>query len=143
MYLTAYNNLQTADEVEKNHWECLESEWEREKQKLLNALVSGQEALELPSQVEKMLYETHDQLPLHFFQDITTADYTLSQARSSMSQNELLYAKQIETYNKNTLNRILDNDLVKRLETAGSQMNDTVSLKILYLLLVLLNVVEH
>ncbi|CAD5117218.1 DgyrCDS6014 [Dimorphilus gyrociliatus] len=101
-----HSRRRTAEEVEKNHWECLESEWEREKQKLLNALVSGQEALELPSQ------------------DITAADYTLSHARSSMNQNELLYAKQIELYNKNTLNRILDNDLVKKLEKAGSQMND-------------------
>lgn len=44
-----------------------------------------------------------------------------------MSQNELLYAKQIEKYNKNALNRILDNNLVLKLETAGRQMNDTVS----------------
>lgn len=31
-------NFQTFEESERSHWECMENEWEREKQKILNTL---------------------------------------------------------------------------------------------------------
>ena len=38
--------MQTFEEIERRHWECLENEWEREKQRILNSLVaSGQNAI--------------------------------------------------------------------------------------------------
>jgi hypothetical protein len=41
--------FQTFEEAERCHWESMESEWEREKQKILNALVSStQDMMDLP-----------------------------------------------------------------------------------------------
>ena len=44
---------QTFEETERRHWETMESEWEREKQRILNALVgSGQEGWDFPQDAE-------------------------------------------------------------------------------------------
>ena len=45
--------LQTFEETERRHWESMENEWEREKQKILNALVgSSQDGFDFPQEVE-------------------------------------------------------------------------------------------
>ena len=44
---------QTFAELERKHWEGMESEWEREKQRILNALVgTGGDALDFPQDTE-------------------------------------------------------------------------------------------
>ena len=44
---------QTFDEIERRHWESMSNEWEREKQKILNALIGqGQDALDFPQDTE-------------------------------------------------------------------------------------------
>ena len=46
-------SFQTFDETEKRHWECMENEWEREKQKILNALLgSGQDTIDFQPETE-------------------------------------------------------------------------------------------
>lgn len=41
------------EEMERRHWESMESEWEREKQKILNTLVgSSQDLLDFPQESE-------------------------------------------------------------------------------------------
>ena len=45
--------MQTFEETERRHWETMESEWEREKQRILNALGgSGQEGWDFPQETE-------------------------------------------------------------------------------------------
>lgn len=45
--------LKTFAETERRHWECKENEWEREKQKILNALLgSGQDTVDFQPETE-------------------------------------------------------------------------------------------
>lgn len=49
--------LQTFDEVERRHWECMENEWEREKQKILNSLRGlGQDTVDFQPESEVFTY---------------------------------------------------------------------------------------
>ncbi|VDI79073.1 Hypothetical predicted protein, partial [Mytilus galloprovincialis] len=44
----------TFDEVERRHWECMENEWEREKQKILNSLRGlGQDTVDFQPESEE------------------------------------------------------------------------------------------
>ena len=55
---SSLNLFQTFEEVERHHWESMSSEWEREKQKILNALVGpGQDLLDFPQDTEVWRYE--------------------------------------------------------------------------------------
>jgi len=48
-----YYFVQTFAETEKRHWDCKENEWEREKQKILNALLgSGQDSVDFQPETE-------------------------------------------------------------------------------------------
>ena len=47
-----YVMLQTFDEAEKNHWMCMQNEWEQQKLKILNSLLgSEQDSLEFSADV--------------------------------------------------------------------------------------------
>ena len=49
---------QTFDEIERRHWESMSNEWEREKQKILNALIGqGQDTLDFPQDTEVKDYD--------------------------------------------------------------------------------------
>jgi len=49
----------TFSEAEKRHWECMENEWEREKQRILNALLgSGQDTIDFQPETESFLTDT-------------------------------------------------------------------------------------
>ena len=46
-------SFQTFEEIERRHWESMSNEWEREKQKILNALIGqGQDVLDFPQDTE-------------------------------------------------------------------------------------------
>lgn len=48
--------FQTFEESERRHWECMENEWEREKQKILNTLRGlNQETTEFQPEAEVRL----------------------------------------------------------------------------------------
>ena len=52
-HLTRMSWFQTFAESERRHWECMENEWEREKQKILNALLgSGQDSIDFQPETE-------------------------------------------------------------------------------------------
>ena len=45
--------VQTFEETERRHWDSLESEWEREKQKILSALIgSAQDIMDFSQEAE-------------------------------------------------------------------------------------------
>jgi hypothetical protein len=49
--------LQTFEETERRHWECMENEWEREKQKILNSLRGlGQDTIDFQPESEVCIY---------------------------------------------------------------------------------------
>ena len=69
----------TFEETERRHWETMESEWEREKQKILNALVgSGQDSLDFPQETESLL-----------------GDSVSHQGRSTLDNVEMSYSRQV------------------------------------------------
>lgn len=46
------NFPQTFDEAERNHWKCMESEWDQQKLKILNSLLgSNQDSLDFSASV--------------------------------------------------------------------------------------------
>ena len=50
--------FQTFEETERRHWECMENEWEREKQKILNTLLgSGQDTIDFQPDTEVLLLQ--------------------------------------------------------------------------------------
>ncbi|KAK3579843.1 hypothetical protein CHS0354_015256 [Potamilus streckersoni] len=77
----------TFEETEQHHWECLENEWEREKQKILNALLgSGHETIDFQPETESFLTDT-----------ITM------KGRSNLDEIEMAYAKQVYAYNEKVI----------------------------------------
>ena len=53
--LTVYTTLcnQTFNQAERHQWSCMENEWEKEKEKILNSLLgAGQETLDFSAEAE-------------------------------------------------------------------------------------------
>ncbi|XP_055926335.1 nuclear pore complex protein Nup93-like [Argiope bruennichi] len=74
----------TFERSDKIFWETLESEWEQEKMKILNALVGpSQELLDVTSDSKSFLSETIN-----------------LKTRSAMDNIEMLYAKELSAYNE-------------------------------------------
>lgn len=74
----------TFNQAEKHQWSCMEKEWEKEKEKILNSLLgAGQESLDLAAEAEVF----------------TTSSLTL-QGRSALDATELAYARQIYIHNE-------------------------------------------
>ena len=49
--------FQTFEETERRHWECMENEWEREKQKILNSLRGlGQDTIDFQPESEVCIF---------------------------------------------------------------------------------------
>ncbi|XP_052062169.1 nuclear pore complex protein Nup93-like [Mytilus californianus] len=77
----------TFDEVERRHWECMENEWEREKQKILNSLRGlGQDTVDFQPESESFLAE-----PVSI------------QGRSNLDNIEMAYARQVYVYNEHVV----------------------------------------
>uniref|UniRef100_A0A2C9L0J0 Nuclear pore protein n=1 Tax=Biomphalaria glabrata TaxID=6526 RepID=A0A2C9L0J0_BIOGL len=86
-------NYMTFEEVDKNNWESMENEWEKEKQKILNSLLgSGLESFEFQQDPEMII-----------------SDSLLSQGRSSLDHIEMAYAREkyfnVETKSKTHISR--------------------------------------
>ena len=58
MYLHNHLLFQTFDEAERNHWKCMENEWEQQKLKILNSLLgSDRDSFDFPADViVRLLY---------------------------------------------------------------------------------------
>ena len=62
VYGISTSHPQTFEEVERRHWECMENEWERDKQKILNSLLgSGQDSFEFQHDPEVRYFRYHVQ----------------------------------------------------------------------------------
>ncbi|XP_041375379.1 nuclear pore complex protein Nup93-like isoform X2 [Gigantopelta aegis] len=97
----------TFDEVERRQWECLENEWEREKQKILNTLGSGLEGIEFQQETDTFLSDT-----------------TLNQGRSSLDHIEMAYARQVYVYNEQILEGNIRPNLVDMFLEVAKKLDD-------------------
>ncbi|KAH3768860.1 hypothetical protein DPMN_170076 [Dreissena polymorpha] len=78
----------TFSEADRRHWDCMENEWEREKQKILNALLgSGHDTIDLQPETDSFLM-----------------DSVSMQGRSALGNIEIAYARQVYEYNEQVIN---------------------------------------
>lgn len=97
----------TFDEAERNHWKCMENEWEQQKLKILNSLLgSDRDSFDFPADVI----------------DTTSGHLNFSQ-RSALDATEIAYARQIYLYNEAIIQR-MDFDLVEGFHNTASKFND-------------------
>ncbi|XP_028392080.1 nuclear pore complex protein Nup93-like [Dendronephthya gigantea] len=97
----------TFDEAERNHWRCMENEWEQQKLKILNSLLgSEQDSLDFSSAVL----------------DGTLNQVDLSQ-RSGLDFVEMAYARQIYMYNEAAIQGI-DFNIVEGFQNTADKFND-------------------
>ncbi|XP_058967670.1 nuclear pore complex protein Nup93 [Pocillopora verrucosa] len=74
----------TFNQAERHQWSCMESEWEKEKEKILNSLLgAGQETLDFSGEAEVF----------------TTSSLSL-QGRSALDATEQAYARQVYIHNE-------------------------------------------
>lgn len=74
----------TFNQAEKHQWSCMEKEWEKEKEKILNSLLgAGQESIDFAAETEVF----------------TTSSLNL-QGRSALDATELAYARQVYIHNE-------------------------------------------
>ncbi|XP_005108355.1 nuclear pore complex protein Nup93 [Aplysia californica] len=98
----------TFEEVERRQWECMENEWEREKQKILNSLLgSGQESFEFQQDPELLMTESE-----------------LSGGRSSLDHIEMAYARQVFVYNEHVIENGILPSLVDMFLEVAHKIND-------------------
>ncbi|KAK3777041.1 hypothetical protein RRG08_008893 [Elysia crispata] len=77
----------TFEGVERRQWECMENEWERDKEKILNSLLgSGPDSFQFQQDLE-----------------MSVPDGQLSLGRSSLDHAEMAYARQVFVYNEHVI----------------------------------------
>ncbi|XP_013389179.1 nuclear pore complex protein Nup93-like [Lingula anatina] len=98
----------TLEEAEKRHWDSLVNEWEREKQKILNALIgTGHDTLDFPQEQESIL-----------------GDSINMQGRSAMDNVEMAYARQVYQYNEQIVQGGIRPSLVDMFAEVGNKLDD-------------------
>ncbi|XP_064611037.1 nuclear pore complex protein Nup93-like [Liolophura sinensis] len=97
----------TFEEAEKRHWECAENEWEREKQKILNALIGAGQELDLQPESESILGES---ISMH--------------GRSALDNVEMAYARQVFAYNDQIIKGGLRPNLVEMFSEVAQIIDD-------------------
>ncbi|ELT94870.1 hypothetical protein CAPTEDRAFT_177509 [Capitella teleta] len=98
----------TFEESERRHWDTMESEWEREKQKILNALVvSGQEPFDFSQESESVL-----------------GNSISMQGRSTLDSVEMAYSRQVYVYNDKVVQGGIKPSLVKLFSEVVAKSDD-------------------
>uniref|UniRef100_A0A0B7A299 Nuclear pore protein n=1 Tax=Arion vulgaris TaxID=1028688 RepID=A0A0B7A299_9EUPU len=98
----------TFEEVDHRQWECMENEWEREKQKILSSLLgSGQETFEFQQEPE-----------------LLTSDHELVRGRSSLDSIEIAFARQVFVYNEHVIENGILPSLVDMFKEVASKTGD-------------------
>lgn len=98
----------TFEETERRHWECMENEWEREKQKILNSLRGlGQDTVDFQPESESFLAE-----PVSI------------QGRSNLDNIEMAYARQVYVYNEHVIAGSLRPSLVDMFLEVAKKIDD-------------------
>ncbi|XP_062501933.1 nuclear pore complex protein Nup93-like isoform X2 [Corticium candelabrum] len=97
----------TFKQAEEHHWRCVQTEWEEEKQQILNSLLGmGQDTLVLPAE-----YETVSARPL------------AHHGRSGLDAVEMSYARQVYIHNEKKMND-LPHVLVHAFRNASEKFSD-------------------
>ncbi|KXJ26896.1 nuclear pore complex protein Nup93 [Exaiptasia diaphana] len=100
----------TFSQSERHQWNCMESEWEKEKEKILNSLLgAGQETLGFPSEPEVF----------------STSSLSM-QGRSALDAMELAYARQVYIHNESVLQGRQHDIVLGFLEIADKMDNKNV-----------------
>lgn len=98
----------TFERADRLFWETMESEWEQEKQKILNALMGpSQELLDVSLDIEPTLSESVDM-----------------RTRSAMDGTEMAYAKEIYLYNEEIVQGGLKHNLASKFYSLFEKMDD-------------------
>ncbi|XP_064640294.1 nuclear pore complex protein Nup93-like [Lineus longissimus] len=98
----------TFEQTSCHHWARQEDEWEREKQRILNALVgTGQETMDFPQETEGLL---NDSVSMN--------------GRSTLDSTEMAYAKQVYIYNDQVIQKGLRRELSEMCAQVGEKVDD-------------------
>lgn len=98
----------TFEESERSHWECMENEWEREKQKILNTLRGlNQETTDFQPEAESFAV---DPVSMH--------------GRSNLNNIEMAYARQVYMYNEQVLQGSIRPSLVDAFSDVAVSLDD-------------------
>lgn len=98
----------TFEETERRHWECMENEWEREKQKILNSLRGlGQDTVDFQPESESFL-----------------ADPVSMHGRSNLDNVEMAYARQVYVYNEHIVAGSIRPSLVDMFLEVAKKIDD-------------------
>ncbi|KAG8175420.1 hypothetical protein JTE90_021117 [Oedothorax gibbosus] len=98
----------TFERSDKMFWETLDSEWEQEKMKILNALVGpSQELLEVTTDVKSFLSETIN-----------------LKTRSAMDNFEIMYAKELSSYNEQAVRGGTKCNLPEKFHSLFKELDD-------------------
>ncbi|KAK2144899.1 hypothetical protein LSH36_721g01052 [Paralvinella palmiformis] len=99
----------TLEEAEQRHWETMENEWEREKQKILNALVgSGQADFDFSVESEQSILSENINM----------------QGRTMLDDVEMAYSRQIYMYNEQVIQGGMKPSLVNLCAEMASTLDD-------------------
>ncbi|XP_006820413.2 nuclear pore complex protein Nup93-like [Saccoglossus kowalevskii] len=98
----------TFNQAEKHHWDCMLSEWEQEKQKILNALIgAGTDVLDIPQETESIL-----------------SDSITMQGRSAMDNVEMAYSRQLFIYNDRIVHTGNKPNLIELFQQVADKIDD-------------------
>ncbi|XP_022098079.1 nuclear pore complex protein Nup93-like isoform X2 [Acanthaster planci] len=98
----------TLQQTEKRFWETMQSEWQEQRQRILNALVgTGEDMLDIGPDTESVLSET-----------------MAMDGRSAMSSMELAYAREVYKYNDRVVRGGVRPNLIRLFEQISLQFED-------------------
>ncbi|XP_071957772.1 nuclear pore complex protein Nup93-like [Antedon mediterranea] len=98
----------TFRQAEKHFWDSMQSEWESEKQRLLNALIgSGQDLLDYAPE-----------------RDSAVGDSIVMSSRSGMDHVQMAYSRQMYLFNERVVQRGLPPDLLELCTSVAQQLDD-------------------
>ncbi|XP_071785698.1 nuclear pore complex protein Nup93-like [Asterias amurensis] len=98
----------TLQQTEKRFWETMQSEWQEERQKILNALIStGEDMIDIGPETESILNETVGM-----------------EGRSAMDSVEMAYARQVYLYNDKVVHGGIRPNLIHDFEQVSHQFDD-------------------
>ncbi|XP_070536264.1 nuclear pore complex protein Nup93-like [Ptychodera flava] len=98
----------TFERTEKHHWDSIQTEWEQEKQKILNALIGAStDVLDIPQETESILSDGVDM-----------------KGRSAMDNVEMAYSRQLFTYNDQLVRSGVKANLTQLFEQVAEKLDD-------------------
>lgn len=102
--------VQSFQSAQNQKWEHIMTDWKQEKVKLMNALIG-------PSQ---------NWIDIRKLPEQTILNETTFGGKSSLSSQEMAYAKEVYDYNKLVIEGLLRPSLIQKFATVAANLNDAV-----------------